>query len=326
MRSSEGGGVRRHREAARCFTELTLKVLEERAGLVRCHKQFLVNIDQVDEIRSLPTRGLARDPDALRQRASRGAGGTSPALRAAPRDLTRSARRASSAGRARRSPPLQRARRRAGRPERPARGARRPWSPSSRLMAHDSGPPARSPRRGPALPRARSPRALPADRLHAIPCDCSPTAPTRASTGSCRSSSSRVAHEDELRARARGCAPRAAPRSPSAPRGRASPARRSPTRCWSCSPAAGAPPRCRTAARRSRSSPGVIGAEANARSRRTAARSARIPPPSAPHDRRHRGEQRLRHVLRHGPEQLPDRREHAARLRRRDAPRHRRCV
>jgi two-component system LytT family response regulator len=33
------------------FTELTLKVLEERARLVRCHKQFLVNIDQVDEIR-----------------------------------------------------------------------------------------------------------------------------------------------------------------------------------------------------------------------------------------------------------------------------------
>jgi two-component system LytT family response regulator len=32
------------------FTELTLKVLEERAGLVRCHKQFLVNIDRVDEI------------------------------------------------------------------------------------------------------------------------------------------------------------------------------------------------------------------------------------------------------------------------------------
>ncbi len=33
------------------FTELTLKVLEERAGLVRCHKQFLVNVDQVDEVR-----------------------------------------------------------------------------------------------------------------------------------------------------------------------------------------------------------------------------------------------------------------------------------
>jgi len=33
------------------FTELTLRVLEERGRLVRCHKQFLVNIDQVDEIR-----------------------------------------------------------------------------------------------------------------------------------------------------------------------------------------------------------------------------------------------------------------------------------
>lgn len=32
------------------FTELTLKVLEDRAGLLRCHKQFLVNIDRVDEI------------------------------------------------------------------------------------------------------------------------------------------------------------------------------------------------------------------------------------------------------------------------------------
>jgi two-component system LytT family response regulator len=32
------------------FTELTLKVIEARAGLVRCHKQFLVNIDRVDEI------------------------------------------------------------------------------------------------------------------------------------------------------------------------------------------------------------------------------------------------------------------------------------
>ena len=32
------------------FTELTLKVLEERAGLVRCHKQFLVNLDQVDQV------------------------------------------------------------------------------------------------------------------------------------------------------------------------------------------------------------------------------------------------------------------------------------
>ncbi len=33
------------------FTELTLRVLEERAGLTRCHKQFLVRLDQVDEVR-----------------------------------------------------------------------------------------------------------------------------------------------------------------------------------------------------------------------------------------------------------------------------------
>lgn len=32
------------------FTELTLKVLESRTPLVRCHKQYLVNLDQVDEI------------------------------------------------------------------------------------------------------------------------------------------------------------------------------------------------------------------------------------------------------------------------------------
>jgi two-component system, LytTR family, response regulator len=32
------------------YTELTLRVLEARTRLVRCHKQFLVNIDQVDEI------------------------------------------------------------------------------------------------------------------------------------------------------------------------------------------------------------------------------------------------------------------------------------
>ncbi len=32
------------------FTDLTLKVIESRTGLVRCHKQFLVNIDRVDEI------------------------------------------------------------------------------------------------------------------------------------------------------------------------------------------------------------------------------------------------------------------------------------
>jgi two-component system LytT family response regulator len=33
------------------FTELTLKVLEDRGGLVRCHKQHLVALERVDEIR-----------------------------------------------------------------------------------------------------------------------------------------------------------------------------------------------------------------------------------------------------------------------------------
>lgn len=32
------------------FTELTLAVLERKTNLVRCHKQFLVNIEQIDEI------------------------------------------------------------------------------------------------------------------------------------------------------------------------------------------------------------------------------------------------------------------------------------
>lgn len=50
VRSSEAG-VYVVTAKAELFTELTLRVLEERAGLVRCHKQFLVNIDQVDEIR-----------------------------------------------------------------------------------------------------------------------------------------------------------------------------------------------------------------------------------------------------------------------------------
>jgi two-component system LytT family response regulator len=39
------------------FTELTLRVLEERAGLLRCHKQYLVNPDAVDEVQ--PDDGAA---------------------------------------------------------------------------------------------------------------------------------------------------------------------------------------------------------------------------------------------------------------------------
>jgi two-component system LytT family response regulator len=32
------------------YTELTLKVLETRSDFIRCHKQFLVNVDKMDEI------------------------------------------------------------------------------------------------------------------------------------------------------------------------------------------------------------------------------------------------------------------------------------
>lgn len=32
------------------YTELTLKVLEDRAGFLRCHKQYLVNTSKIDEI------------------------------------------------------------------------------------------------------------------------------------------------------------------------------------------------------------------------------------------------------------------------------------
>ncbi len=36
--------------AGEYYTELTLGVLEARAGLLRCHKQYLVNVDHIDEI------------------------------------------------------------------------------------------------------------------------------------------------------------------------------------------------------------------------------------------------------------------------------------
>ncbi|HUH66742.1 MAG TPA: two-component system response regulator BtsR [Syntrophales bacterium] len=36
--------------AGEFFTDLTLRVLEHNTSLVRCHKQYLVNIDRVDEI------------------------------------------------------------------------------------------------------------------------------------------------------------------------------------------------------------------------------------------------------------------------------------
>ncbi len=49
VRSSEAG-VYVVTPAGEHFTELTLRVLEERAGLFRCHKQHLVNVDRVAEI------------------------------------------------------------------------------------------------------------------------------------------------------------------------------------------------------------------------------------------------------------------------------------
>ncbi len=44
------------------YTELTLSSLEARAHLVRCHKQYLVNFDRIDEI------NLARDSLAIKTR------------------------------------------------------------------------------------------------------------------------------------------------------------------------------------------------------------------------------------------------------------------
>lgn len=40
------------------FTELTLKVLEKQLGLLRCHKQYLINLEQIIEINTLEN-GLA---------------------------------------------------------------------------------------------------------------------------------------------------------------------------------------------------------------------------------------------------------------------------
>ncbi len=50
---SDISGVRVFSADGGFYTELTLKVLEKRAGYLRCHKQYLVNIDTVDEIITL---------------------------------------------------------------------------------------------------------------------------------------------------------------------------------------------------------------------------------------------------------------------------------
>ena len=50
VRSSEAGVYVVNVRGEHFFTELTLRVLEERVGLVRCHKQHLVNADAVDQL------------------------------------------------------------------------------------------------------------------------------------------------------------------------------------------------------------------------------------------------------------------------------------
>jgi two-component system, LytTR family, response regulator len=47
---SDVGGIYLVSEQGEFYTELTLKALEARTHLIRCHRQYLVNIDRVDEI------------------------------------------------------------------------------------------------------------------------------------------------------------------------------------------------------------------------------------------------------------------------------------
>jgi two-component system LytT family response regulator len=57
VKSGEGG-VYVVSSQGEYYTELTLSVLEARAKLLRCHKQYLVNVDRIDEI-SLAENSLA---------------------------------------------------------------------------------------------------------------------------------------------------------------------------------------------------------------------------------------------------------------------------
>jgi len=55
---SELSGVHLVTAAGSFFTELTLKTLEDRTSLMRCHRQYLVNVARIDEIQLLEN-GLA---------------------------------------------------------------------------------------------------------------------------------------------------------------------------------------------------------------------------------------------------------------------------
>lgn len=48
--STTAAGVHVTNQEGEFFTELTLKLLEERTPLIRCHKQFLINIAKIGEI------------------------------------------------------------------------------------------------------------------------------------------------------------------------------------------------------------------------------------------------------------------------------------
>ena len=50
---SDVGGIHVVTSEGQFFTELTLKVLEERTPLLRCQRQYLVNADMIDEIKLL---------------------------------------------------------------------------------------------------------------------------------------------------------------------------------------------------------------------------------------------------------------------------------
>jgi two-component system, LytTR family, response regulator len=47
---SDEAGVHVAYTGGELYTDLTLQILEMKTGLVRCHKQFLINMDRVDEI------------------------------------------------------------------------------------------------------------------------------------------------------------------------------------------------------------------------------------------------------------------------------------
>jgi two-component system LytT family response regulator len=55
---SDVSGVHVYTAEGNFYTELTLKVLEKQLGLLRCHKQYLINLPQISEITTLDN-GLA---------------------------------------------------------------------------------------------------------------------------------------------------------------------------------------------------------------------------------------------------------------------------